>query len=120
MKCLGGGTWGGGGRQRKLSCFGIASWKHLDMPAYPLGTYTASLSNFQGLHPGDLHSKAMRPDENSVTADGFHDARRSKAGTWARGAGVCVCSWAPGGGGAGRGDKALHPPAGGTARAKQV
>lgn len=32
----------------------------------------------------------MRPNKNSVTADGFHDAWRSKPGTWARVAGVFV------------------------------
>lgn len=98
----------GGARGRESSlCFGMASLEHLDMPAYPPGTCPASLSNFQGQNPWDLHSKAMRPNKNSVTADGFHDAWRSKPGTWARAAGVCVPR-AHGGGGAGR--KVSTPP----------
>lgn len=61
----------------------------------------------------------MRPNENSATADGFHDAWGSKLGTWARAAGVCVPR-AQGGGGRG-GERRLHNhPGGRRAGAEQV
>lgn len=84
---------------------GIASLKHPDMPAYPPGTCTTSLSNFQGQNPWDSHSEAMRPEPNSVTAGGSHNAWRSKP--WYMGEGN-RCSCFPRAMGAGQGGKA-HP-----------
>lgn len=45
--------------------YGKASLRCPDMPAYPPGTCATSSSNFQGQNPWDLHSKAVRPNQNS-------------------------------------------------------